>query len=48
MTDVIDFFFTLWGQMFQLITSKWLLSVFLLISIFSWIVDLINSSRSQK
>lgn len=47
MTDVITFFFQLLTDVLAVIISHWLLSVFFLITIFSWIVGLINQTRGS-
>lgn len=48
MTDVINYFMTVCNQVFTLIKSQWLLSIFFLINIFAFIVNLINQSQGTK
>lgn len=47
MVDVIDFIFTTFLQIWNVIRASWLLSLFTLLVILGWIVGLINSSRNQ-
>lgn len=48
MSEVINFFFQTWTIILNVIKSQWLLSVFLLISILSWIVSLVNQSKGNR
>lgn len=47
MTEVINFFFSLISSVWQVIKSQWIISIFVLISIFGFIVDLIIKSREK-
>lgn len=47
MSDIIQFWFWIWGGMLTLINTYWILAVFLLLKIFTYIVNLINNTKSQ-
>lgn len=47
MTDVIDFFFQILGDLWTLISSYWLLSMGVLITVISWVVDLVRGTRQD-
>lgn len=47
MTDVIDFFFQVLGELWTLITTYWILSMAVLITIISWVVDLVRGTRQD-
>lgn len=47
MDDVIEFWFWIWSQVWTLITTYWILSAFVMLGIFSKIVDLIRNTTNQ-
>lgn len=47
MTLVINFFFSMLGDLWDLITDYWILSVFVLITVLGFIVDLVKRSREK-
>lgn len=47
MTLVINFFFSMMSDLWDLITDYWILSVFVLITVLGFIVDLIKKSREK-
>ena len=47
MTDVIDFFFTTLGDLWSVITTSWILSMAVLITVISWVIDLVKASRQD-
>ena len=47
MTLVINFFFDIVGDLWTLITDYWILSVFVLITVLGFIVDLVKNSREK-
>ena len=47
MTDVIDFFFTTLGDLWTVILSSWLLSMAVLITVISWVIDLVKASKQD-
>ena len=47
MTDVIDFFFTTLGDLWGVITASWLLSMAVLITVISWVIDLVKASKQD-
>lgn len=47
MTLVINFFFDIVGDLWDLITDYWILSIFVLITVLGFIVDLIKKSREK-
>lgn len=44
---VIDFIFDTLFDLWSLIRTNWLLSLFTIILILGWVVNLINASRNQ-
>lgn len=44
---VIDFIFDTLFDLWSLIMTNWLLSLFTIILILGWVVNLINASRNQ-
>lgn len=47
MTDVIDFFFQILGDLWSLISSYWILSMCVLITVIGWVVDLVRGTRQD-
>lgn len=47
MQDVIDFAFSLFVQIWQLILQYWLLSISVLITLLGWVISLIVGSRED-
>ena len=47
MTQVIDFFFEVIGNLWNLITTYWILSMSVLITVISWVVDLVRGTRQD-
>lgn len=47
MTQVIDFFFELISDLWSLITTYWILSMSVLITVISWVVDLVRGTRQD-
>lgn len=48
MTEVITFFFDLCTDLLSVISKYWILSVFFLITILSWVIGLINQSKGNN
>lgn len=48
MTEVINFFFQTLTDVLNVILQYWILSVSLLITIFSWIISIINQSKGSN
>lgn len=47
MIDVVDFFFQLLNDLWTCITSYWVLSIAVLITVIGWIVDLVKSTKQD-
>ena len=47
MTQVIDFFFEIISDLWTLITTYWILSMSVLITVISWVVDLVRGTRQD-
>ncbi len=47
MTEVIDFFFSTLGSLWAVITASWLLSMAVLITVISWVIDLVKSTKQD-
>ena len=47
MTYIIDFFFEVVGKLWNLITTYWILSMSVLITVISWVVDLVRGTRQD-
>lgn len=47
MNQVIDFFFTVLGFIWNTINQYWLLSMAFLITVIGWVVDLVRGSRQD-
>lgn len=47
MGDLVPYYFELFQQILTMVTTQWLLSLFLLISILGMIVQLIKNSESE-
>lgn len=47
MTQVIDFFFEIIGDLWSLITTYWIISMSVLITVLSWVVDLVRGTRQD-
>lgn len=48
MTEVISFFFSTLTEVWSVIYDNWLLAIGFMIAVISYIVGLINSSKSEK
>lgn len=47
MTQIIDYYFQLCGEIFALIKSQWVLSIFFMISVIGLIVNLVNNAQGS-
>lgn len=47
MSDVITFFFSLLAGIWNLIISNWILSVFVLITVFNMIISIVNMTSKN-
>lgn len=48
MTEVIQFWQSINVQLWSLIVSNWILAISVLITIFGYIITLVNNSRGSK
>lgn len=47
MIDVIDFAFSLLGQVWNLVLAHWLLSISVLIIILNWVISLVKGTTQD-
>lgn len=48
MTEVINFFFDVQGQVWTLVVNNWIIAIFILINIFNLIITIINNTRGNN
>lgn len=47
MQDIVDFYFQIANQLWNVIVSQWILSIGILIVLIGWVITLVNGSRQN-